>query len=310
MNTKSLKNTAKDTLNAAVNARQLMLLYVGVSLLLTVLCSALDVLLQQQIDTTGGLSGIGTRSILSTVQTLLHFVPSLLLPFWNMGYIYTTIRIARRENTQLSDLTTGFRHFGAVIWLHFLQGLIYLLIGVVASYLLSAFLLFTGLAAPLMDTLRSFNANLSPEHFPQSLQDAALPLFLGFLGLYLLLFLPIHYRLRLSSYFLMDDPEKGVIYAIISSFQHMRGNCLFMLRLDLSFLWFYILEILIGFLCYGDVLANALGIPLPLSPTGAFFAFLGAYALCQLGLYLWKKNYLSVTYACTYEALTQQPENP
>ena len=152
--------------------------------------------------------------------------------------------------------------------------------------------------------------DLDTEQLASILEGSGPILTLGLFGLFLLLFLPVSYHLRLSGYFLMDAPEKGAIYALISSFQYMRGNCLSMVRLDLSFLWFYVLEILVGLLCYGDIIAEALHIPLPLSPDGAYLLFLGAYLLCQFGLYVWQKNYVSVTYACAYRTLAEQPEEP
>ena len=311
MEIKKLKSDAKNALStASSDPQRLMLTYIGAVALLTLLLSVVDLLLQQKIDNTIGLGGIGTRSMLSTIVAMLRLLPSILLPFWNMGYLHASLCLSRGECAEPGDLFSGFRCLGPVVRLHLLQGLVYLILILIVSYLFTAFLMFTGIGLSLMQQLQSIGTDLDPEQLASILYGSGPVLTLGLLGFFLLIFLPVAYHLRLSAYFLMDAPEKGAIYALISSFQSMRGNCLSMVRLDLSFLWFYVLEVLIGLLCYGDAIAQALHIPLPLSPDEAYLLFLGAYLLCQFGLYMWQKNYVSVTYACAYRTLAEQPEEP
>ena len=66
------------------------------------------------------------------------------------------------------------------------------------------------------------------------------------LGGALLLLLPVLYVLRFSDYVLMDQPELGAAYALFSSFHMTRRNFVELLKLDLHFWWYYLLEAVWG----------------------------------------------------------------
>jgi hypothetical protein len=84
-----------------------------------------------------------------------------------------------------------------------------------------------------------------------------------------------------------------------------RGNRIALLRLDLSFWWFYLLDGMITALWFGSSLLPLLGITLPWSAEVNLFVFYGLYMICQLGLYLGFRNRVEVTYAHAYSALRQ-----
>ena len=88
---------------------------------------------------TGGLGGIATRSMLSTIQSVLNLFQTALMPFWQAGYLTVSLAIARREKADREDLFSGFHRFGPFLRLYLLQGLI---IGalLIASNYVSSFL--------------------------------------------------------------------------------------------------------------------------------------------------------------------------
>ena len=86
----------------------------------------------------------------------------------------------------------------------------------------------------------------------------------------------------------------------------MRRNCWKLFRLDLDFWWFYALQILVTVLCYGDLLVEWLGIPLPIDKDVRFFLFYIVYALCQLALYTYAWGRVQTTYGVAYDVLLEQ----
>ena len=61
--------------------------------------------------------------------------------------------------------------------------------------------------------------------------------------------------------------------------------------------------------CYGDVALTLLGLTMPWPEEVGFFGFFLLYMVCQLGLDMWQKNRVEVTYAGAYEHL-RQPRQP
>ena len=92
---KKLRSDAQERLSHADNPRRMILIHTGIILLATLLLSVADHFLSQQISGTGGLSGIGGRAILETVQSILRLAQTVALPFWQIGYLYYTLQIAK-----------------------------------------------------------------------------------------------------------------------------------------------------------------------------------------------------------------------
>ena len=87
-NSLGLKSQARERLrDNGANARKLVLIHTGVVVLLSLISSGLNIYLDDQIGATGGLSGLGTRSILQTIQTMLQYITTLFSPFWTVGFL-------------------------------------------------------------------------------------------------------------------------------------------------------------------------------------------------------------------------------
>ena len=80
LNIRELKSRADNLAEAnREGTRSLVLLYCGVLAVLTLGSSGLNLYLNDQISGTGGLSGIGLRSVLSTAQSVLQLVQLFVL---------------------------------------------------------------------------------------------------------------------------------------------------------------------------------------------------------------------------------------
>lgn len=316
----------KSLANASYDPQKLILLHTGLILLLSLLLSVVDYVLEHFIGSTGGLGDIGMRSMLSTVQSVLRLLQTVALPFWQMGYVYLTLRLSRQESVVPGDLLQGFRCFGSVLRLELLRALLYTGIAVGCSYLSSLLFFLTPWAGSVADIMLPLMEDPALLDDPAALQDAmmpvveaaAVPLVIIFAIVFLALFLPVFYRYRMASFALMDAPEQGALSALRTSRRMTHKNCMAIFRIDLHFWWFYLLEVAIAAVCYGDLILGWLGISLPFNATVAYFLFLVLYLACQMGLYLWRKNLVSVTYAHTYNILKdslnlpapKQPDQP
>lgn len=307
-----LKSAAADALGgAAFDPKKQILLHTGAVLILSLILTVTDYLLENAIAGTGGLGGLGARSLLTTLQSCLRFLQMAVLPFWQIGYAYVTLKFSRREETALTDLCMGFRQFLSVLRLLFFQGLLYFGLAMLSSYLGTFLFMMTPWSAPLMaafmELMYGGNMETMNAAMEQVISEASMPLMICGGIVFLALAAPFFYRFRLAQYVLLDAPEKGALNALRTSGRLMRGKAMTLFKLDISFWWFYLLDLLVSAVCYADALLALLGIALPVSADFAFFASFVLYLLLQLGLYWWRKNEVDTTYAVFYDAL-QQPQ--
>jgi uncharacterized membrane protein len=312
---RGLKAAASDALAYAPNAKQLVLLWAGVNTVLPLLVSVLNFILNTQIAQTGGLSGIGLRSILSTAQEALSSLTSLLLPFWNLGYTAAMLHLVRKQSTNNNTLLEGFRRFGPYLRLMLLMVLLFIAIGIAAFYVGITILSVTPLADPVYAVIDQSQSILSGTIDDATLalaSQALMPIFFICCGLALLLLIPVFYRLRMAEFCLLDSPHRSARLVMWESRKMMRRNCLQLFQLDLSFWWFYLAQVLLMALCYGDILLPLLGITLPFSEDAAYFIFYIAALLAQFALLYGCSNHVQTTYAAFYDTLRapEQEENP
>ena len=94
-NIRQLKQTALKRLETARDADKIILIYAGIitalSLVTTVICYWLDGQIAQQ----GGLSNMGTRTLLSTLNTVIPMVSNFAILCLELGFLAATIRIGR-----------------------------------------------------------------------------------------------------------------------------------------------------------------------------------------------------------------------
>ena len=303
-----LRPLAEDALSAArYSPKRLVLIHTAVGISVGLLLSIITYVLDLGIAQTSGLSGISNRTTLETIQTILQIASMILLPFWEIGYICAALQFARRQNPDVTSLYHGLRHWGVVLRGMLLKGGIGLIVIFIASQLVSTIYMMTPAAAPLYALsleLTQIGADpmaiLESEEYMALMLDALPFMLIGVL----ILLLPILYLLRFTDYVLMDQPERGALFAILTSVHLTRRNLKAMLKIDLRFWWYYALELLVVVLSYGDMILELAGIDIGIGGDTAMFAFYIVSLGCQLGLYVWMKNSIFTTYALAYDCLT------
>ena len=307
-----LKSAAADALSCAPNHQKLVLIWAAANAALPLLASILNFILNSQIAETGGLSGIGLRSVLSTAQSFLSTATSLLIPFWTLGYTATALRFSRRESANFNTLLEGFRRFGPALRLMLLEALLFTLVCIACFYAGITVLSMTPLAEPVWEVLEQGQdmllSGVIDESILATVSEAMMPMFWICCGLCLLVFTPILYHLRLAEYCLLDAPHRSAILAMRESRRLMHRNRLQLLKLDLSFWWFYLAQLALTAVCYGDSILPMLGIELPFSKDAAYFIFYMISLVAQLALMYCCSNRIQTTYALFYDILREPPK--
>lgn len=294
------------------NSSRLVLIHTGALLSLSILASAINLFLNDQISTTGGLGGLQARSILQSLQAFLQYGTTLFSPFWQAGFTLAMLHTASGAAASGKDLLGGFRRWTAVLSLQLFTMVIYFGAAISCGYLAATVFALTPFSDSLADILEPMLASgtLDLTTLPaEALLDAYIPMLVIFLAFLLPLALYFTLSLRLSEYLILDH-KMGGFAAVHFSMAAMRGNRIKMLKLDLSFWWYYLIEVLLSIVCYLDLLLPLLGVTLPFNETIAFFAALLLYAGLELAFHLWKKPYHDVTYALAYQEILHSLETP
>lgn len=304
-----IRQRAEDSLScASYPPYRLALLHTGGALLLSLVTTLASFLLTRGIDTTGGLSGLGTRTILQTVRLLVILAGSAAVPFWDLGYLRAALCTARGQTADPAVLPEGFRRFGICLRLMLLRSLLVVLITMVCVQLSSILYLLSPFSLTLweqaQDMMTATNTALTQADM-EALLPAAYPLY-GILAVVMaVVLIPILYRLRLADWAVMDDAP-GALAALRQSSRWMKGNRLQLFRLDLSFWWYYALQLLATAVAYGDLALPLLGIQT--DKDGAFWVFYGLSLALQLVVFWRFAPRVQTACAHAYEYLRTAPE--
>ena len=315
-NRRALKQEAAQALNAARDPQKIMMIYIGASMLLSLALNLADLWLRDLIENTSGLSNLGTRSILETIQTVLPYAQMLAVMCWDLGFLSAMLRIARRQSCDEKELLSGFRLFGPALRATLLQGLIYAGIFLACTYLGIIIFSFTPLAEPLMELMMPLMEETSllstgillDEATLLAAYEAMIPAMVIIAVLFAAVALPLAYRLRMVNYCLLDAPRAGAIAAMRQSRVMMKGNCMALFKLDMSYWWYYALTVGASVVCYGDVLLALMGVALPFSDRVSYFLFYGLYLVVLFGINYAFRNKVEETYAMAYEAIRPRPQ--
>lgn len=302
-----LRARARSALDAQHgSAKNMIMLHSGVVIGLGLLISVISYVLNMGIDQTSGLSGIGTRATLESLQSVLEIVNMVLLPFWTMGYVFGILGIVREDRMDCSCLLWGFRNWGVILRSLFLRALIYLLLLLVSTQVAGVVFMLTPAAKSLLVLEEKMNAagvtDVTAIMNDPAYVETSLKMLPFVLGGMLIFCVPVFYRLRFTDYILAEVPQMGALRAIMLSVHMTRKNCFALLKLDLRFWWFYLGELACSGISMAQLLFPELEAGLWLFP---------AVSLCaQLALYLLAKPRLALCYGLFYESLLHpaQPE--
>ena len=310
-----IKSKTAQRLNAAgYPPRQLALIHAGIALLGSLVLTIISYFLNRQVATTGGLSGIGMRTALQSVESVLSLALTVAMPFWEFGFVMAAMKYARQQPVKPMDLTNGFRKVGPILRLIFFQILLYTILLSLALQVASTVVLLTpwgsGMIAQVEQLAESENfmqTGVIPEEMLVPMLRAAIPVYIAGGALFALAAIPLSYRLRLASYMVLDG-QKRVLAAFLLSNRVMKGNCKAFFKLDVSFWWYWALQLLCGLLAFGDVLLPMAGIQLPISADWALLLFYGLQLAASL-VVAWRWRALVETaYAIAYDTLTAKTD--
>ncbi len=305
LNAKQLKQAAARSLGAAAYPpKKLALIHGGIIAAALLIVSLLDLLLSQQIGTTGGLSGMGTRAILSTAQSALSMGLSIALPFWEMGFMYACLQFARCEEAGLPSLTEGFRRFGPLLRLMLLETVIYVMVTILAANVSSVIFMMTPLSNGMLTAMESLPAEELTVEAMTALLSTAAPLYLIMAVVCFALMIPISYRFRMAGYYLLDGNHRRALVALGVSSRITAGNRFSLFKLDLHFWWYYGCVLLLALIANVDILA-VLGVTTPAwLPFVCYLVYLAGQLLLS-----WQVGpFVQTTYAHAYETLKAADE--
>ena len=316
-NIRGLKDTAAQRLAGAAQAERIVLIYAVICTGSAILVTVLNFVLGELISRVGGgLSTMGLRSALSTVQSVLPILQSCLMVCLELGYAAAMLRISRGQYTSPQTLRAGMPRFWAMLRCYLIQGMMYFGVCMGAFYIGTMIYTFTPMfrsaveaVTPAISQLETIDpVALAESGLADQVIKAMIPMII-MVGLLIAAgCIPLSYSFRQATFVLLDDPRAGAMMALRESTRMMRGNRLALFRVDLSYWWYYALALLMSVVAYLDMLLPRLGIALPFSEDVGFFLFYGLSLAIQFVVILFLQNRVQTTYALAYQAV--RPPEP
>lgn len=311
LNPRSLREAADRALNRGRDPKKLILSFAGITLGLSLLVTLGSLFLDDQISGTGGLSNMGTRALFSTIRQLLPVVCSVIAMCLEFGYLSGMLRISRGQYADHTDLKVGFSKFWPLMRLVILQGLLVLLVGLLAAQVGSVLFAMTPWAEPVLEMTMEINA-MDPSAIDEQtlirFLTTSIPVYIIVGILFLIALIPLLYRLRMSMFCLLDDPNGRAMAAMRTSNQMMRRKFGPMLKVDLSLWYYYVASVLVFVLMYSDLILALVGVTVPMEPMMfSLLVYLAALAL-QFGVQMTMLNKVKAVYITAYDRLREKPK--
>lgn len=315
-NTSEIKAAALRRLTDAGQAKRIAAIYAGVTLGLSALVTILGLVLEAMMSGATGLGGMGRRTILSSVQSMLPWVVGLITMCVELGYQAAMLRVARGQYASPQTLRLGFDRFWVLLRCILLEGVILFAIAFGGIYIATMLFMLTPFSGRVMEVLSPVLENvtlLSPEMvldeaLYDQLMQAMIPAFVMCAIVVAAAAIPVLYRLRMARFVIIDKPGIGALAALRESRKMMKGNCLKLLKLDISLWPYYIGCVFASLLCYGDVLLPMMGVRFPWSDTVSYYLFFALYLAVQFAVYYFLRNQTEVSYSIAYDSI--RPKEP
>lgn len=312
LNPKNLRQQAQTALRRGREPKKLIYAYAGISLAVALTTFLANLWLNHQIDGTGGLGNLGTRAIFETIKQIIPIASGFLAMCMNLGFLGGLMRICRGQYADHTDLKTGFRKFWPLFRLGLLEALLYFAVAFLAMQLGSTLFLFTPWAEPLMEILMPFY-----ESGTMALVEAQLlaligpmiPLIATVGAVLLVVLLPVMFRLRMSYFCLLDDPNGRALAALRESNRMMRGRFGQMIRVDLGLWLYYAATAAVLLVLYSDLILALLEIPFPMEAAVFAGVVYIASAAMQFGIHVFLRPNAEMTYLKAYDALREKKQD-
>ena len=290
--------------------RKLVTVHGAVSFGVLLVISVIQLLLNLKMTNEAGLSGMSTSAVFTTAKTTLGVISGILLPFWELGVLYTSIRVTRHQEAEFNHLTRGLRRWGVVLRYYLLLMMLYFAVAMLLTNLLPILVYWIPIPQPLENAMQALDpaAMSDPMALMEALpQDAlmayVLPIAIVFMVIFGGVLLWLSYRFRMSQYLLMDDPQIPALPSMLVSNQMTKGHKWSLCKLDLSFWWYYLLQLAVAAISFGPEILELIGISLPLSADVQFFLFQALYCATSVAVVWFFGAYVQTTYACAYDQL-------
>lgn len=313
LNVRYFAENAREKLRGK-DAKSLAMFHTGITVAAALVITLLQFALAKGIGNTSGLSGLGTRSILETIQMVLRWANMILLPFWSLGFLYASLLWARDSRARREDLLMGFRRFGPCLSLLLNRAVLSILVMILCVNLSSTIFMLTPAAAPLMElaeaaggdmeVLNQLLTQMSWEEATELLY-AMLPMLILWGVLSLVILVPLLYRFRMAEYVILEEPRARGLSSMLISAALLRRRCWKLLRLDLHFWWYYGLKVLCMVLCYADLLLGLLGVILPVGGEAASLIAYGLYLAALFAVEVAFRPQVDTAYAGLFLALKE-----
>lgn len=290
--------------------RKLVTIHAAVSFGVLLVISLIQLLLNLSMTNEAGISGIGTSAIFTTAKATLGVISGILLPFWEVGVLYTSVRVVRRQEAKFSHLTRGLRRWGVVLRYYLLLLMLYFGVLMLLTNVLPIVMNFLPLPQALENAIKAMDpAEITDpialiEALPmKALMAYLLPITILFMVVFAGILIWLSYRFRMSQYLLMDDPAVPALPALVLSNQMTKGYKWSLCKLDLSFWWYYLLQLAVAAIVYLPDILLAFGVSLPVDYSTASLLSYVVYCILTLVLAWFAGAYYQVSMACAYEAL-------
>lgn len=305
---KYLKVKAANRLKTGKEPQKVVLIYAAILAAAALAGNLAGYLLDGQISQAVGLQGMNTRAVLSTATVVVTIAQLLLVEGLALGYCAAMLRIARGQYVSGSTLKAGLERLWLLVRTRLLEGVILtamsfaLCMVVVNIYMLTPFS--NRLVLSMMPLVEA--GELTTEAM-LSLWSTAYQVLLPVTVLYVVALIPLLWYFsavyRLVDYLLIEKPQLGALGALQESRRRMRGSKRMLLRVDLSFWWYYLLQAATKALLYPGLIPAALGVTLSVSPTVFLVAALVIYLAADFAVRYFFSNRVAVTYALFYDSL-------
>lgn len=310
-NPSEVKKTAVRRLRDTPQEKKVAAVYAGLTLGLSALVVVVSLVLDLLIDQSGGLGGMGRRTVLISLQNILPIVAIPISLCLELGYQAAMLRTARGQYVSPQSLRLGFDRFWVLLRCVLLEAAMLLGVCIGGIYLGSLIFMmspFSDRAVALIQPLMENATVLNPQVVLDSgvydqLMGAMAPAFGLCLILVAVLAVPLAFRYRMAQYILIDKPGIPAMMALRESRKMMKGNGGKLLKLDISLWWYYGAGLLARILCYGDLILGALGVSLPWSGTVSYYGFFAVYLAAQFCVYYFLRNRAETAYAIAYDSI-------
>jgi len=310
-NPSEVKKAAVRRLRDAESAKKVALVYAGLTIGLSALVAVLALILNLLIDQSGGLSGMGRRTVLISLQNILPVIAIPLSLCLELGYQAAMLRVARGQYVTPQTIRLGFDRFWVLLRCVLLEAVMLFgvcLGGIYLGSLLFMMSPFSNRAVEIVQPLMANATVLNPQVVLDSgvydqLMGAMAPAFVLCLILVAVLAVPLAFRYRMAQYVIIDKPGIPAMMALRESRKMMKGSAWKLFKLDVSLWWYYVLDVLARLLCYGDVILALVGVSLPWSDTVSYYGFFVLYLAAQFAIYYFLRNRAETAYAIAYDSI-------